>query len=96
MSSLQDPGAKVVDLRRWRDERDHRLRAEARAAPPPPEPEPPRVPWFTRVLAFVLGRAWFRRLRFRRPGGARRSPLEGGLEEGEVGRRRAEHGEDPP
>jgi hypothetical protein len=56
MSSLQDPGAKVIDLRRWRDERDRRLRAAAaQAAPPPPEPQLPRIPWFTRVLAFMGG-----------------------------------------
>jgi hypothetical protein len=93
MSSQQDPnpGAKVVELRRWREERDRGLRA---AAPPPPEP--PRVPWFTRVLEFVFGRTWFRRLRFRRSGRSQKARLEGGLVEGEVGRRRAEHGEDPP
>lgn len=52
MSSENAPSGKVVDLRRWREDRDRRLRQdEELAAESPPE----RIGWFYRALALVSG-----------------------------------------
>lgn len=52
MSSENAPPGKVVDLRRWREERERRLRQdEDFAADSPPE----RIGWFYRGLALVSG-----------------------------------------
>src|SRR3954463_11027717 len=58
MSSKDAPQAKVVDLRRWREERDRRLRARTA-----PEDEvelastraPDRIAWPFRLLAVFTG-----------------------------------------
>lgn len=61
MSSEGLPKAKVVDLRRWKEERDRRLRAagnppeDPRHAEPGPAPPPDRISWPFRVLALVSG-----------------------------------------
>lgn len=53
MSKEGRPQAKVVDLRRWREERDRRRSA---APPePPPQPEPPRFSGLLRALSFMAG-----------------------------------------
>lgn len=55
MSKEGHPQAKVVDLRRWREERERRQRA----APPEPlrQPEPPRFSGLLRALVFMAGSA---------------------------------------
>lgn len=53
MSKEVRPLAKVVDLRRWREERERRRPA---APPePPPQPEPPRFSGLLRALSFMAG-----------------------------------------
>ena len=55
MSSDDAPRAKVVDLRRWRDERDRRLR-EATGEPEIASTRAPeRIAWPFRVLALIAG-----------------------------------------
>jgi hypothetical protein len=49
------PQAKVVDLRRWREERDRRLRAAAEEPEITSSRAPDRIAWPFRVLALVAG-----------------------------------------
>jgi hypothetical protein len=53
MSKEARPQAKVVDLHRWREEREGRRRA----ALPEPPPEPPRFSGLLRALSFMAGTA---------------------------------------
>lgn len=55
MSSNDAPLAKVVDLRRWREERDRRLRAAAGEPELASTRPPDRISWPFRVLALVTG-----------------------------------------
>jgi hypothetical protein len=58
MSSDDAPQAKVVDLRRWREERDRRLRAQARVEEPVElvsARAPDRIAWPFRLLAVFTG-----------------------------------------
>lgn len=50
MSREGAPPAKVVDLRRWREEK-----GKAGPVAPPPEPEPPRLGRLLRALAVLAG-----------------------------------------
>lgn len=56
-SSRNDDGslAKVVDLRRWREERDRRLRAAAEEPELTSTRAPDRIAWPFRVLALIAG-----------------------------------------
>jgi len=47
MSSEEAPKANVVDLRRWREEKERRRK--------PSEPPPPRISWPFRILAVISG-----------------------------------------
>lgn len=51
MSKEGVPRAKVVDLRRWREEKGRK----PAPAEPPPEPEPPRLGGLLRVLSCLAG-----------------------------------------
>jgi hypothetical protein len=51
----ESPFAKVVDLRRWREERERRLREATRGENLAFEGPPDRIGWFYRVLALVSG-----------------------------------------
>src|SRR3954454_8559110 len=55
MSSDDAPQAKIVDLRRWREERDRRLRASAGEPELASTRAPDRVAWPFRVLALIAG-----------------------------------------
>src|SRR5436305_7385903 len=55
MSSDDAPRAKVVDLRRWREERDRRLRAGGEEVELASARPPDRIPWPFRLLALVAG-----------------------------------------
>jgi hypothetical protein len=56
MSSDDAPQAKVVDLRRWREERDRRLRSSAAEEAEVLSARPPdRIAWPFRVIALVAG-----------------------------------------
>jgi hypothetical protein len=55
MSSDDAPQAKIVDLRRWREERDRRLRASAGELELSSTRAPDRIAWPFRVLALVAG-----------------------------------------
>lgn len=51
----ESPFAKVVDLRRWREEKERRLREQAGIEDLAFEGPPDRIGWFYRVLALVSG-----------------------------------------
>lgn len=55
MSSDDAPQAKVVDLRRWREERDRRLRAAAEEVELTSTRAPDRLSWPFRGLALIAG-----------------------------------------